>query len=180
MTTVAETHATSFADRGPIARAYRQYLGKASLFMFAMLLVSLFLLPLLYMVTTAFQQPGQASTPGAPIYPAAPQTAIYQGEEYPIYEVPINGTTEKLMLVTKGREQSTFVDPADPAATPIVWQGHWRTLTQAWTFAPEVANFTTAWSQLNFPRLLFALVLVLTVVLFWFARKRVYYAGTDR
>jgi multiple sugar transport system permease protein len=28
--------------------------------------------------------------------------------------------------------------------------------------------------------LLFALVLVLTVVLFWFARKRVYYAGTDR
>ena len=66
MTSVAKTHATSFADRGPIARAYRQYLGKASLFMFAMLLVSLFLLPLVYMVTTAFQQPGQASTPGAP------------------------------------------------------------------------------------------------------------------
>jgi multiple sugar transport system permease protein len=28
--------------------------------------------------------------------------------------------------------------------------------------------------------LLFALVLLLTVGLFWFARKRVYYAGTDR
>jgi multiple sugar transport system permease protein len=28
--------------------------------------------------------------------------------------------------------------------------------------------------------LLFALVLVLTVVLFWFARKRVYYAGTEQ
>jgi multiple sugar transport system permease protein len=28
--------------------------------------------------------------------------------------------------------------------------------------------------------LLFALVLILTVTLFWFARKRVYYAGTDR
>ena len=90
------------------------------------------------MVTTAFQQPGQASTPGAPVYPAAPQTGTYQGEEYPIYEVPINGTTERLMLVTKGREQSTFVDPNDPAATPIVWDGHWRTLTQAWTFAPGV------------------------------------------
>jgi multiple sugar transport system permease protein len=166
MTSVAETHATSFADRGPIARAYRQYLGKASLFMFAMLLVSLFLLPLLYMVTTAFQQPGQASTPGAPVYPAAPQTAIYEGEEYPLYEVPIDGTTETLMLVTKGREQSTFVDPNDPSATPIVWQGHWRTLTQAWTFAPEFANFTTAWSQLNFPRLLFntAAIAVLSTI----------------
>jgi multiple sugar transport system permease protein len=166
MTTVAEAHATSFADRGPIARAYRQYLGKASLFMFAMLLVSAFLLPLAYMVTTAFQQPGQASTPGAPVYPAAPQTGTYQGVEYPIYEVPINGTTEKLMLVTKGREQSTFVDPNDPASTPIVWDGHWRTLTQAWTFAPEIANFTTAWSQLDFPRLLFntAAIAVLSTI----------------
>ena len=167
MTTVAETHATSFADRGPIARAYRQYLGKASLFMFAMLLVSLFLLPLLYMVTTAFQQPGQASTPGAPVYPAAPQTAIYQGEEYPLYEVPINGTTETLMLVTKGREQSTFVDPNDPAATPIVWQGRWRTLTAVLDASPRSsANFTTAWSQLNFPRLLFntAAIAVLSTI----------------
>ena len=57
----------SFADRGPVARAYRRYLGKASLFMFAMILVSAFLLPLLYMVTTAFQQPGQRTTPGAPV-----------------------------------------------------------------------------------------------------------------
>ena len=65
-------------DRGPIARAYRRYLGRASLFMFAMLLVSAFLLPLAYMVTTAFQQPGKASTPGAPVYPAAPQTGTYR------------------------------------------------------------------------------------------------------
>jgi multiple sugar transport system permease protein len=166
MTTVAETHARSFTDRSPIARAYRQYLGRASLFMFAMLLISAFLLPLAYMITTAFQQPGQASTPGAPIYPAAPQTGTYQGAEYPIYEVPINGTTEKLMLVIKGREESTFVDPNDPSATPIVWQGHWRTLEQAWTFAPEIANFTTAWSQLDFPRLLFntAAIAVLSTI----------------
>ena len=118
------------------------------------------------MVTTAFQQPSQASTPGAPIYPAAPQTGTYQGEEYPIYAVPIDGTTEQLMLVIKGREESTFVDPNDPSATPIVWQGHWRTLEQAWTFAPEIANFTTAWSQLNFPRLLFntAAIAVLSTI----------------
>ena len=145
----------SFTDRGPIARSYRKYLGRASLFMFAMVLVSAYLLPLLYMVTTAFQQPGQASTPGAPVYPAAPQTGTYQGQAYPIYAVPIEGTTRQLMLVEKGRESSTFVDPADPRRTPIVWQGRWRTLAQAWTFAPEIENFTTAWSQLNFPRLLF-------------------------
>jgi multiple sugar transport system permease protein len=145
----------SFSDRGPIARSYRRYLGRASLTMFALIIVSAYLLPLVYMVTTAFQQPAQSSTPGAPVWPAAPLTATYQGEAFPIYVVPIDGTTRNLMLVEKGREESTFVDPADASATPIVWQGRWRTLEQAWTFAPEIANFTTAWAQLNFPRLLF-------------------------
>jgi multiple sugar transport system permease protein len=145
----------SFGDGSPISKSYRRYLGRASLTMFALILVSAYLLPLLYMVTTAFQQPGQASTPGSPVYPAAPLTGTYQGEAFPIYAVPIDGAVRNLMLVEKGRESSVFVDPADPTATRIDWQGRWRTLDQAWTFAPEIANFTTAWSQLNFPRLLF-------------------------
>ena len=45
----------------------------------AVLILSAYLLPLLYMTMTAFQQPGQSSTPGAPFYPAKPQTGIYQG-----------------------------------------------------------------------------------------------------
>jgi multiple sugar transport system permease protein len=145
----------SFAEGGPVARSYRRYLGRASITMFALILVSAYLLPLLYMLTTAFQQPGQASTPGAPVYPATPLTATWQGQSYPIYAVPIDGVTRNLLLVEKGRESSTFVDPADASATPIGWQGRWRTLEQAWTLSPETANFTTAWSQLNFPRLLF-------------------------
>jgi multiple sugar transport system permease protein len=189
MTSVAQAPARAFSDGGPIGRSYRRFLGRASLFMFAMIVVSAFLLPLLYMVTTAFQQPGQASTPGAPVYPAAPQTGTYQGQAYEIYEVPINGTTRQLMIIEKGREQSTFIDPADASATPIVWDGRWRTLTQAWTFAPEVANFTTAWSQLNFPRLLFntAAIAVLStigavtsgvVVAYGFARFRFPFKNT--
>jgi hypothetical protein len=61
----------------------------------------------------------------------------------------------ELMLVKKGREQSSFVDPADPKATLNPWTGRWRTLAQSWTFSPAIENFTTTWSQLNFPRLLF-------------------------
>jgi multiple sugar transport system permease protein len=153
--TTATTKLRSFADGGPVAKSYRRFLGRASITMFALILVSAYLLPLLYMVTTAFQQPGQASTPGSPVYPASPLTGTYQGEQYEIYAVPIDGTVRNLMLIEKGRESSIAVDPADPTATPFEWIGRWRTLEQAWTFAPEVANFTTAWSQLNFPRLLF-------------------------
>ena len=64
MTAIA-TPVRSFGERGPIARSYRRYLGRASLTMFAVVMISAFLLPLLYMVTTAFQQPNQATTPGA-------------------------------------------------------------------------------------------------------------------
>jgi multiple sugar transport system permease protein len=156
----------ALSDAGPVAMSYRRFLGKASITLLAVLILSVYLLPLLYMVTTSFQQPGQASTPGAPFYPAKPLTAVYQGAEYPLYAVTIDGGTRNLMLIKPGREQSSFVDPNDPTATPIEWVGRWRTLEQAWTFAPEIENYTLAWSQLNFPRLLFntAAIAILSTV----------------
>ena len=94
----------SFGDDGPVTKSYRRYLARASITMFALILVSAYLLPLLYMLTTALQQPTQRSTPGAPIYPAVPLTATYQGAEYPIFEVTISGAIRNLMLVEKGRD----------------------------------------------------------------------------
>jgi multiple sugar transport system permease protein len=154
VTRVARTAELSIADRGPVARSYRRFLAKASITAFAVILVTAFLSPLLYMVTTSFQQPSQVATPGAPIWPAMPDTGIYEGAEYPIYAVPIDGGTRDLMLVDPGRESSVFVDPADPSATRIDWQGRWRTLEQSWRFSPLLENYTTVWNQLNFPRLL--------------------------
>jgi multiple sugar transport system permease protein len=48
-----------------------------------------------------------------------------------------------------------FIDPANPGAGPIEWQGRWRTLQQAWTFELNVQNFTNAWNTIEFPRLFF-------------------------
>ena len=132
MTAIARRRERSIAESGPVAKSYRRFLGKASVTMFAVILVTAFLSPLLYMVTTSFQQPSQIATPGAPPWPAKPRTATYEGEEYPLYAVPIDGGTRDLMLVEPGRESSVFVDPADPTAAPIEWQGRWRTLQQAW------------------------------------------------
>lgn len=163
MTAPARSRQRSFGEGGPVARSYRRYLGRASLTMFALIIVSAFLLPLLFMVTTALQQPGQRTTPGAPVYPASPLTGTYQGEPYPIYAVPFDGGTRNLMLVKKGRESSVFVDPVDGAATPIEWTGHWRTLEQAWAFAPDFSNFSNVWTQLDFPRLLFNTAAIATL-----------------
>jgi multiple sugar transport system permease protein len=145
----------TFGERGAVARMYRRYMVKASVTMFAFIVVAAYLLPLLYMVTTSLKQPSQVSDPGAPAYPATPLTATYEGASYPLYSVPFpDGTTRQLMLIDPGRESSKFIDPNDATATPIEWQGRWRTLQQAWTFSPLIENFTTVWNQLDFPRLL--------------------------
>jgi multiple sugar transport system permease protein len=156
----------TLSDGGPIARSMRRYLGKATITLIAVMLLSAFLLPLLSMVTLSLQDAGQRTTAGSPFYPATPATGTYQGETYEIYSVPIDGAIRDLMLVKKGRAQSTFVDPGDPAQPPIVWQGAWRTLKQTWVFSPDMDNFTTVWSQLNFPRLLLntAAVAVLSTI----------------
>ena len=149
------TRLPSLADASPISRALRGYLARSSVTLVAVTILAAFLLPLVSMASLALQDAGQRTTPGAPVYPASPATGTYQGETYEIYAVPIDGTNRDLMLVKKGRTESTFVDPADPSQAPIVWQGSWRTLTQSWTFDPKLTNFGTVWAQLNFPRLLF-------------------------
>ncbi len=155
MTATRATRLPSFGDGGPVARTMRRYLVRSSVTLLAVMLLSGFLLPLLSMLTISLQDAGQGTISGAPFYPASPATGTFQGAEYDIYVVPIDGVDRSLMLVTKGRVQSTFVDPADPNQTPIVWQGAWRTLKQSWTFDPKWSNFATVWSQLSFPRLLF-------------------------
>jgi multiple sugar transport system permease protein len=155
VTAGAETRLLSFSDRGPVARSLRRHVARGSLTLVAVMVLSAYLLPLVAMVTASLEDAGQRTTAGAPIYPASPATGTYQGETFEIYEVPIDGSVRSLMLVKKGRSESTFVDPADASQTPIVWQGAWRTLQQSWVFDPKLTNFSTVWSQLNFPRLLF-------------------------
>jgi multiple sugar transport system permease protein len=166
MTAQAGARPAPFSDRSPFSRSLRRFLARSTVTLFAVTVLSAFLLPLAAMVNTSLQEAGQRTTAGAPVYPASPATGVYQGETYDIYAVPIDGTTRNLMLVTKGRTESTFVDPGDPSQTPITWQGAWRTLPQAWTFDPKITNFTTVWSQLNFPRLLFntAAVAILSTI----------------
>lgn len=150
---------------------------------FAVALLAAFLSPMLRAVTTAVKTPEQITQIGAPLYPADPATFEWQGKDYPIYEVPIDGQTRQLALTRKGRVTSEFVDPANPDAGVITWEGSWRSLPQAWTFAPQWGNFGEAWRLLDFPRLLFntvalaaigtfGTVLSCTLVAYGFARFR--------
>jgi multiple sugar transport system permease protein len=129
----------------------------------AVMVVSAFLMPLAYMASTAFKDKSQLTIPGAPPYPAKAEVFTWQGEEYPVFDVPTPDGVRAWALVEPGREQSGFVDPAHPELGLIVWDGRWRSLQQHWAFALDFDNFEIAWKAIEFPRLLFN-TLVIAVV----------------
>ena len=132
----------------------RRFTAVSGMTLLAVAVVSVFLMPLIFMVATAFKDRSQLTAPGAPIYPAAPETFAWEGQEYPVYDVPDeNGVVHAWALVEPHREDSVFIDPADPAAGPISWVGRWRTLEQHWGFALNTDNFANAWETIDVPRL---------------------------
>ena len=150
---------------------------------FAVVLLAAFLSPLIRAASYSIKSPEQISQVDSPIYPADPLQFTYQGRDYDVYQVPIEGTTRSLALVKKGRAESQFVDPTKPSAGLITWEGSWRTLERTWTFAPNFSNFVDVWNLINYPRLLFntiALALIgmvgtlvsCTLVAYGFARFR--------
>ena len=136
-------------------RKLRRFSVVAGLTLLAVTLVSAYLMPLGYMLATSLKERSQLTAPGAPLYPAVPDTFEWQGRSYPVYDVPIDGQLRALALVEPGRESSVFVDPASPDAGPVTWQGRWRTLDQHWTFSLRFENFAAAWATLDFPLMLF-------------------------
>jgi multiple sugar transport system permease protein len=143
-----------------------------------------FLSPLGYGALLSLKTESQISQLNSPILPSDPRTFEYEGETYDVYYVPLpDGTTRELALVRRGRLDSDFIDPANPGAGTITWQGSWRQLDQPWQVNPQWGNYAEVWNTINFPRLLFntiALALIATigtvlsclVVAYGFARFR--------
>jgi multiple sugar transport system permease protein len=167
----------------------RKGLSVTGVTLFALAILLLFLSPFAFMVFTSLKTPEQITIVGAPIWPAAPPTFEYQGKQLEVFSVPLpDGTTRDLGILRKGRQESTFIDPANPEAGEIVWQGAWRALERPWQFAPTFANYSEAWNTIDFPRLLgntafyafvtaFGTLLSCTLVAFGFARYR--FPGRD-
>lgn len=129
---------------------------KTVITLIAVLALGLFLIPFLQMMFIATQTQAQLSQTGAPIYPARPTTFEYNGKVLDVYVVPMpDGATRNLAIVKQGREQSVFIDPANPEAGEIAWVGRWRTLQRPWKLSPTWGNFKEAWDSINFPRLFF-------------------------
>jgi multiple sugar transport system permease protein len=143
-----------------------------------------FLSPILRSVLVSLKTPDQLAQNDAPFLPSVPETFAYQGRNLDVYQVPLtDGTIATLALLKPGRQQSDFIDPANPTAAPVTWQGSWRTLERAWVLSPAFQNYSDVWSLIDFPRLLFNTIAIsligmvgvvtsCTLVAYGFARFR--------
>ena len=120
----------------------------------ALVILLLYLMPLGYSVLTSFKNKGQVADPQSPILPSAAATFEYEGEELDVYKVPTEDGVENWALLKKGRSDSTFIDPENPEAGELLWEGRWRTLEPAYSLAFQWDNYPKAFEFIDFMRLL--------------------------
>jgi multiple sugar transport system permease protein len=170
--------------KNPIPKKIRDRISEIFTTGFTLIILVIFLIPMVYGIVTAIKTESQFSQIGAPWWPASAASFEFEGEVYEIYEVPIDGEMMELSLVVKGRQESQFIDPDNPEAGLITWEGAWRSLERAWEFDPQWQNFRRAWDTVNFPRLLgntlkyagittFGAVFSSALVAYGFARFRI-------
>jgi multiple sugar transport system permease protein len=142
-----------------------------------------FLSPLLRSALVSLKTTDQIAQTDSPFLPSVQESFTWNGKAYDVYLVPLPEGERSLALVKPGRQQSDFIDPANPDAGTITWQGSWRTLSRAWTLSPAFQNYVDVWNLIDFPRLLFNTIAIsligmvgvvtsCTLVAYGFARFR--------
>lgn len=161
-TLLTKRQATEF-DEAHARATRKKLLTTWGVTLLALALAAVWLMPLGYAGVTSLKTRDQATEP--PILPTEIQVYEYEGREYDVYEVPVDGEVREWALVKKGRESSEFIDPSNPDAGLIPWEGRWRTLEPVRSIAFAWGNYPEAWETINFPRLLFWTVFYATITL---------------
>lgn len=117
------------------------FTGTALLNLFMFLFLLAYLSPLPFMVIASLTPRDQFLDAKAPILPSERVKFNYEGKDLIVYKVPTEDGIKQLALYKPGRQSSQFIDPANPSAGAIEWQGNWRSLSGAYRFKPTLQNF---------------------------------------
>jgi multiple sugar transport system permease protein len=137
-----------------VAKRRRRLLNQAGVTLLALIVLSIYLMPMGYAVTTSLKSKGQATEGNAPLLPMERLSVEIDGETFDIYKVPLEGGTRDLVLFQPGRRESVFLNPDNLDAEPITWEGNWRQLEPVRELSIKWKNYNDAWDFIEFPRLL--------------------------
>jgi len=143
---------------------WRKLLRRVGMTALAATLLFVFLVPLGNMFFVSVKTMDQMTESGAPIWPAEPALFEWEGKDLEVYVVPMpDGSTQELAMVKPSRRASQFLDPRNPEAGLIEWEGNWRQLERPWSWAPTWSNYSEAWQAIDFA-VLFRNTLAIAVI----------------
>ncbi len=137
-----------------VAKRRRRLLNQSALTLFALIILSIYLMPLGYGLINSVKTQAQVSDARAPLMPSDPVTFEYEGEEYEVFTVPTDDGEKQYALIDPGRRESTMLDINNVEAGPFEWEGNWRTLLPVTELAFHFENYPRAWQTIDFLRLL--------------------------
>ena len=129
----------------------------------AWFLLALYLLPVAFMVDTAFKSTDQLSDKNAPWYPSRVSTYQYNGQAAELMHVPMPGGMRTLALVQPGVGSSQFIDPQNPSAGLIEWKGDYLKLAAIYEPFFVWSNFTKLFTTLPFPEMVGNTLLIVLI-----------------
>ena len=139
------------------------FTGTALLNLFMFIFLVAYLSPLPFMVIASLTSPTQFQDANAPILPSERIKFNYEGKDLIVYEVPTADGVRHWALYKPSRQSSQFIDPANPEAGPITWDGQWRSLKAVYRFKPTLDNFKEFLSITKLP-LLFTNTLLVALI----------------
>lgn len=129
------------------------FTGTALLNLFMFLFMLAYLSPLPFMFIASFTPSDQFTNPKAPILPSERVRFYYDGKDRIVYDVPTADGIKQWALYKPSRRSSEFVDPQNPDAGPILWEGNWRMLNPVYQFSPTLDNYKNFLEITNLPLL---------------------------
>lgn len=162
MTPIARNRITTVFKQKPKRIDYKRQAQRQDLIValmvtgVALFILAVYLMPMGYALVTSLKTKAQTAAVGAPVLPSTPRQFEYEGRTYDILFVPQEDGTIAEWALIQGRRSgmNDFVDPANPEAGIIEWEGNWRALEKAWEPNIQWSNYPDAWNFINFARLL--------------------------
>jgi multiple sugar transport system permease protein len=144
----SQSHGT---DASRLTLRLWDFTGTAMLNLFMFLFLVAYLSPLPFMLIAALTPRDQFLDANAPILPSERVKFSYEGKNLIVYEVPTEDGIKHWALYKPSRRSSLFIDPNNPQAGPILWQGVWRSLKAVYQFKPTLDNFKDFLSVAKMP-----------------------------
>ncbi len=102
-------------------RRERTFIGRAFIYLFLAGFAAIMVFPFVYMAASALKTPEDTFRYPPKILPRVPETLAVDGEELPVYSLPVDGSDRDVVLAETGIEAGVFVDPADPETVVVAW-----------------------------------------------------------